>query len=421
MKKIKRLTSLLLLLAMILSAIPFAAMAADLEFNFSGKQGEYSNFVIYNDTSDEITAASLTSGSVPGMEMSASGSTLSIAGTPTGSGPYNLAISMTTKNRGELTLSVKITIQAAEKPVAPEVTKHPGGETVVEGEDAVFVAKANNVVSYSWEILTKDGKTYLCKDLTKTFKDMTVKGSDTERIELQKIPYELNGAKIRCQFTGKDSSVYSNYATIEVKSLDDMKPEITKHPTGETVEAGKSAQFVSRAKYVKQYLWVLTSPDGKTTYECKDASVHFNGLKVSGSDTERVTLENIPAELNGWMIQCKFVGGGGTVASNAAIITVESEETEPSSEPTEATTEPPTDPTEASEEPTESEATSEPTQPSSQPTSAPTSPTEGQKQEESKKSGSGTLILVLAVALVCLGAGASGAIALINLKNKYWD
>lgn len=421
MKKSVRFVAMLLLLTMLFALIPMTALAADLDFSFTGTQGEYQNFVIYKDASDEISSASITSGSVAGMELSVSAASLSLVGTPTGSGQSTLTISMSTKNRGSLTLEVKVTIQAAAKSVTPEITKHPGGETIVEEEDATFVAKANNATAYSWEILTKDGKTYLCKDLPKTFPNMKVSGSDTERIELKKIPYELNGAKIRCQFTGKDASVYSNYATIEVKSLDDVKPEITKHPTGETVEAGESAQFVAKAKYVKQYLWVLTSPDGKTTYECKDASKYFNGLKVSGSDTERLTLENIPAELNGWMVQCKFVGGAGTVASNAAVITVELEETKPSSEPTEAPTQPSSEPTEASSEPAteaSTEATTQPTTPVSTESSA--TPTQPDSQKTEKKS-SGTLILVIAVALVSLGAGASGAIALMNLKNKYWD
>ena len=277
MKAIQRCIALVLLLVLCLGTLPLTAMAADLELSFSGKEGEFSYFVIYNDTTDQVTGASITGGSVPGMELNLSGTNLGLMGTPTASGAYNVTIAVTTKSGKQLEVKASVHISKSDASPTPAITKQPTGEKIVEGESAAFVARADHTVSYSWELLTKSGTTYLCKDLPKHFPDMKVTGSDTERVELFNIPLELDGAKVRCQFNGKDTSVFSNYAVIEVQSLDEVIPVITKDPTGETVKEGETAKFVAKADYVKQYMWVLISPDGKTTYDCGDAGRYFPG------------------------------------------------------------------------------------------------------------------------------------------------
>ena len=99
-------------------------------------------------------------------------------------------------------------------------------------------------------------------------------------------------------------------------------PHITKHPTGETVEPGGSAQFVARADDATKIIWRLVSKDTTVTYTAADAPDYFPGLSVDGLGTERLTLENIPSALNEWCVEAKFENANGASYSNGARITV---------------------------------------------------------------------------------------------------
>ena len=99
-------------------------------------------------------------------------------------------------------------------------------------------------------------------------------------------------------------------------------PHITKHPTGETVEPGGSAQFVARADDATKITWRLVSKDTTVTYTAADAPDYFPGLSVDGLGTERLTLENIPSALNEWCVEAKFENSNGASYSNGARITV---------------------------------------------------------------------------------------------------
>lgn len=98
---------------------------------------------------------------------------------------------------------------------------------------------------------------------------------------------------------------------------------ITKHPTGETVEPGDSAVFIARADYDSQIIWRAVKPDG-TVYDVTEAPDYTSsGLSVSGQGTETLTLYNIPLSMDGWYVECKFIGlNGSAVTSNRAGITV---------------------------------------------------------------------------------------------------
>ena len=99
-------------------------------------------------------------------------------------------------------------------------------------------------------------------------------------------------------------------------------PHITKHPTGETVEPGGSAQFVARADDATKITWRLVRKDTTVTYNAADGPDYFRGLSVDGLGTERLTLENIPSSLNEWCVEAKFENENGASYSNGARITV---------------------------------------------------------------------------------------------------
>lgn len=106
------------------------------------------------------------------------------------------------------------------------------------------------------------------------------------------------------------------------KPASNKPPVITKNPTGETVEAGGTAQFVARADNADSFVWRIVSADTTNTIPARDAAYYFSGLEVSGADTERLTLSNIPKSMNGWAVECKFTNAAGSSFTTGAIIRV---------------------------------------------------------------------------------------------------
>ena len=105
-------------------------------------------------------------------------------------------------------------------------------------------------------------------------------------------------------------------------------PSVTKNPTSETTSVGGSVTFISRATDTDACIWYITN--GSDTYECQYAPHVLDGIRVSGQGTERLTLSNVPAEINGWSVYCAFSGAGGETLSKAATITVRADEAVPS-------------------------------------------------------------------------------------------
>ena len=100
-------------------------------------------------------------------------------------------------------------------------------------------------------------------------------------------------------------------------------PTITKHPSGETLTEGGTAMFVSKADGADRIEWYLADNMGGAPVEVQRAVSAIGGLQVYGQGTNTLTLSGIPASLNGWQVECRFVGSTGAVSvSNRAAITV---------------------------------------------------------------------------------------------------
>ncbi len=98
---------------------------------------------------------------------------------------------------------------------------------------------------------------------------------------------------------------------------------ITKHPTGERVEAGGMAKFVAKAENANRIVWRLVSPDASDTVRCSAATDYFPGLEVSGLGTETLVLNRIPRDLNGWYVEAQFwIDEAVHVESSGAKITI---------------------------------------------------------------------------------------------------
>ncbi len=99
-------------------------------------------------------------------------------------------------------------------------------------------------------------------------------------------------------------------------------PVIKKHPTGEKVEVGGTAKFIARADNATSITWRIVSADTTNTIKASEAPSFFDGVTVSGLDSDTLVLSNIPKSMNGWNVEAKFTGPGGTSYSNGAAIKV---------------------------------------------------------------------------------------------------
>ena len=419
-KKMTRKTiCVLLCLFWLATLLPMTIFAESV--SFVGTVGSAETFWIHTDYDTVVTEASIDNGDVPpGMNLAfPNPASVTLTGTPTRSGNYTAYVSVYTDTGDWLQYTVHVDIQEAptqptEKPnlkpevrpsaQAPVVTKHPTGETVIAGESAMFIARADNATEYVWEIAIADGVLDCGKLPGYIGGGVRVSGETSETLTLSNIPEGLDDAYVRCRFTGPGGTVYSEYARIRVIAQKDATPVVTKDPTDETVDEGGMAVFVADAKYAQTYRWQLISP-GEVVYDCATASTHFPELKVSGGDSSRLTLENIPAELDGYRIRCEFTAGS-VVFSKTATLHV-------NPKPTEATTEPTTEPTtEATTEPTTEPSTEAPTTAA---TEAPEEPAAPQKNREG-----GVPWWAVAILLVLAGGGGAAA-ALVVMKKKQFE
>ena len=99
------------------------------------------------------------------------------------------------------------------------------------------------------------------------------------------------------------------------------KPNVTKNPTGETVDEGGSATFIARAENYTEIIWRIVSNDTTNTIQAADAPTYF-GCEVYGLGTETLVISNIPAKMDGWRVEAMFKGPGGVEFSWGALIRV---------------------------------------------------------------------------------------------------
>ncbi len=430
MKAIQRAFALWIVLILTVSMLPVNAHTA---LNFNGTVGEKAYWVFFQDTDDIVESAEIANGGVPGLGLLISRDcTVVLQGTPTRAGSYVVYVAVETQRSGryELTVYVNISeptptptptvkptapidrpsaVTPTPKPAAngtPVITKNPTNESVVEGDSATFIARADHTKQYVWEIAIADASID-CADLPAYLgKGVKVSGCNSNTLVISNIPKELNGAHVWCRFVGSEKSVDSKSAVITVTAKKDATPVITKHPTDETVDEGGEAVFVAKAKYAQSYSWQLVSPNG-TTYDCKDAPKTFPGLKVSGADTERIVLSNLPAELDGYSILCRFTAGK-TVSSNKAKLTVIQTAT-------------PTPPVSPSEQPSPEPSAAPTPTPTSSVTATSTPPPSDPANNAADASGNNTLLIVLVIAVAAVAIAAIACFTLLKMKKLEED
>ena len=261
----KRLLPLLLILSLFAAFLSVSVFAVDLPA-ISCDLGAALDYTIPLDEGVTATGFELVSGSLPaGIDPTLKDGAVKLLGTPSASGDYSCEIKVTF-SEGSETYSISLSVtepaptptpeptpaptpeptpepastptpvptpEPTPAPVAPTITKDPTAETVMEGGTCYFIARADDAIEIIWRLEGPNGETIDAEDLrgNTRFKGAYANGYDEETLELNSIPYELNGWKAVCKFIGTgNTSAFSKGALITVEKGGLMRPSITKDP-----------------------------------------------------------------------------------------------------------------------------------------------------------------------------------------------
>ena len=112
-------------------------------------------------------------------------------------------------------------------------------------------------------------------------------------------------------------------------------PVVTKDPTDEAPVAGGRCVFIANYRDAIWAVWHFLSPDGKIDVAYDAINTLFPSLKVIDGMYSTMTLENVPYELNGWRVYCRYTNDYGSTDTKTALITVRPAPTpEPTTPPT---------------------------------------------------------------------------------------
>jgi len=220
-------------------------------------------------------------------------------------------------------------------PGSPVITKSPTDETVKPGGSCWFTAEHNGAQLARWRFISPDGTQDLQYDeMGAKYPDLKIKQGDLPHLKLENIPAELDGWRVYCRFSNKAGAVDSQTATIHVTNDGTPgvtgaagSPVVTKSPTDETVKPGGSCWFQAKHTGAQLARWHFVSPDGQTDLQYDEFAKLYPELKIKNGEFDAMQLSNIPAELDGWRVYCRFSNKAGAVDTEMATITVSSGDT----------------------------------------------------------------------------------------------
>ena len=155
----------------------------------------------------------------------------------------------------------------------------------------------------------------------------------------------INGSQATCVRESETSlRITSHSYTPEIWAA-----VVYKHPTGETVDPGGWASFVTSGGYVQDFEWCLMTPDKQHRFTLKEAKEEcqvvsreplipkdFSQVQTEGDFKEGLVMRNIPADLDGYYVYCRLYSYNRITWANTnpARITVNQPSPSPTPEPT---------------------------------------------------------------------------------------
>ncbi|HEX7610159.1 MAG TPA: IPT/TIG domain-containing protein [Solirubrobacteraceae bacterium] len=203
-------------------------------------------------------------------------------------------------NGGPLSSSGLAPIGAAGTEKAPKVTAQPASATVEEGQPASFNAAASGVPTptVQWEVSTNAGVSW-----------SPIPGATSAPLTIAAAITTESGYQFRAVFKNALGSATTKAATLTVRRL----PAVITQPVSIIVEEGQSATFEAAASGF---------PAPTVQWETS-VNAGASWSNVAGATSNKLTLAAVKTSSNGQEYRATFKNTAGSVASEAATLTVQ--------------------------------------------------------------------------------------------------
>ncbi len=192
--------------------------------------------------------------------------------------------------------AVTLTVDAV-----PAITTQPSNQTVTAPATATFTVIANGTPtpSYQWQQSTDSGSSWTA-----------IAGATSNSYTTPATTLSNSGTEYECVVSNTAGSVTSNPATLTVNTL----PSISAQPSSQTVTAPATATFTVTASGspAPSYQWQQSTNGGGSW-------TAIGGATLSSYTTPATSLAN-----NGTEFDCVVANSAGSVTSSAAMLTVDS-------------------------------------------------------------------------------------------------
>jgi RHS repeat-associated protein len=196
----------------------------------------------------------------------------------------------------------------------------PQGITVNEGRPASFTASVSATpdASVAWQLSTDGGLTW-STDGSDSATASSEAGSTSSTLTISSANRAQNGYEYRAVFTNGAGSVTSSAATLGVIWIGPVEAQ----PQGATVDEGAPASFtaISPTNPGADVQWQV-STDGGSSWS-NDTADNATTLAESDKTSSTLTVSSAARSQNGYEYRAVFSNAAGSVASNAATLTVD--------------------------------------------------------------------------------------------------
>jgi hypothetical protein len=197
--------------------------------------------------------------------------------------------------------------------VAPTITMQPSDQTTPWGQTANFTIAATGTPAptYRWQVFRPGDSVWSDSNFT---------GATSATLSIPSVSFAVLNWKFRCVVS---TGVVPDAISSEVKvNIVTVPPTITTQPANQTVALGQTATFTVAASSsdTPSYSWSALSPTAGSQWG--SLSNPNPGPDFSGGATPILTVKTSSANYQGWQFRCQIQGGGTSVFSNSATLTV---------------------------------------------------------------------------------------------------
>ena len=416
----RRLLSILMTLCLFASLLCAGAYAVDVP-EISCELGTALDYTIPQEGGNTATGYEFVSGSLPtGLSIELKDGAVKLVGTPGASGTYSYQLRITNASgTEEYSLTIKIiepsptptptptpeptptptpeptptpTPQPTPKPTPvpkPVITKDPTGETVFEGDYAIFIARADYADTIEWRIVNPNNDTdfVTARNVGNKFPGAYCEGYDEETLIVYNIRAEMDGWKAVCKFIGDGGQEYSKGAVITVVKQGLLPPSITRDPFVSSDSDTLSVTANDPNKGVLHYQWYSSTDNSNDNADGTDVA-------IAGANSPTFVPPETPGTVYYYCTVWSTLEGQKSNEAKSRVAAV-THAAQPTPEPT--------------------------AEPTPEPVAVTPEPTPEARSSSSQSSGSRFLLILMGVLILALVAAAVALVIVSRRENMSED